>query len=122
MDTNTKLKAAVELKGIRAVTLRFGHAVQGGLVECIRYWGGLVAVYPTQNLRRSKLGLVAVYPREGWSHCIGQWPKFRRKYTRSRGKFSAAPIYRVGHLWAPSAGPGWQWRLSHDQTSQDYED
>ena len=33
MDTNTKLKAAVELKGIRAVTLRFGHAAKGGLVE-----------------------------------------------------------------------------------------
>ena len=32
MDTNTKLKAAVELKGIRTVTLRFGHAAQRGLV------------------------------------------------------------------------------------------
>ena len=39
MDTNTKLKAAVELKGIRTVTLRFGHAAQRGLVAVYSLMG-----------------------------------------------------------------------------------
>ena len=56
MDTNTKLKAAVELKGIRAVTLRFGHAALEGLV----------AVYSL--LGRS--GRVVSSTEEGFLQCI----------------------------------------------------